>query len=317
MTDEAERSLHHMNTAWHPLLVVLLEHLLPREWYRVLPEVQLTREPQRIDVVVVRLEKRTGDPPPPTHLRSVLDGLRAHNIVHFKGPSDELEREDALQILGYCAQYMALESVHDPSLLCVRVVAPSLTPRFADQVARMDGELAPTALRGVHEGRLGVFALRVIETAVAYPQEHEHLLYTVSPAYVAHPEAVPSLDDKERLLFYLLCQSVARFRNDPRWRTIMKDAPVVEKLYSQARRDLIAMLTLEDRLEGVAPERIARALKVEDRLAGLTPEQIARALKPEQALLTLADEALRALADDDLATLSQETQAAVRARRGR
>jgi hypothetical protein len=61
---------------------------------------------------------------------SVLGGLRAHNLVHLKGPSDALEATDALQLLGYAAQYMVLERIDDPSEVAMRVIAPKLTPRF-------------------------------------------------------------------------------------------------------------------------------------------------------------------------------------------
>ena len=46
-------------TAWHPLLVLLIEQLLPRERWQTVPEFQLSREPLRIDVVLIR---RTGEP---------------------------------------------------------------------------------------------------------------------------------------------------------------------------------------------------------------------------------------------------------------
>jgi hypothetical protein len=121
-----------MRTAWHPLLVVLLEHLLPRAWYRLIPELQLTKEPQRVDTVIIR-KRRAGAAPSPTHLVSVLDGLRDHTLVHFKGPSDALEASDALQLLGYAAQYMVLEGLGDPALLALRVIAPTLPPRFVAQ----------------------------------------------------------------------------------------------------------------------------------------------------------------------------------------
>ena len=307
MSDEIDRALHYMNMAWHPLFILLIEHLVSRDWYRVIPELQLTREPLRLDALVVRKE-REGAAPPPTHLHSVLDDLRDHNVVHFKGPSDELERADALQLLAYCAQSMILEGVYEPTRVSIRVVAPALTRRFTEQVEAMHGELRPTTLKGVYDGRLGCFALRVVETSVAWPPEQEHLLYAVSPAYVAHPEAIPALDDKEQFLFYLLCQSVARFRKEPTWKTIMKDAATVEKAYTKALHDLLALLPDEELFAGITPER---------RLAGLAPEQRLAGLSVEQQILALPEAALQALSDEYIATLPADTQAAVRARRGR
>jgi hypothetical protein len=50
-------------TAWHPLVVVAIEHTLPPGWYQCLSEFQLSREPLRIDIVVVR-RMRQGRPSP-------------------------------------------------------------------------------------------------------------------------------------------------------------------------------------------------------------------------------------------------------------
>jgi hypothetical protein len=72
-------------TAWHPVLVVLLEHVLPGGFYQCISEFQLSREPLRIDVVVVR-RSRPGTPPAPRLLASVVRDLADHTLVHFKGP---------------------------------------------------------------------------------------------------------------------------------------------------------------------------------------------------------------------------------------
>ncbi|MFO0610903.1 MAG: hypothetical protein U0324_47510, partial [Polyangiales bacterium] len=98
--------LVHLRTAWHPLLVLLLELLLPGDLWRVAAEYVLTREPRRIDAVIVRRVADAAARWHPEYLRSVLDGLREHNVVHFKGATDALERADALQLLSYAFQYM-------------------------------------------------------------------------------------------------------------------------------------------------------------------------------------------------------------------
>ncbi|WP_434048554.1 MULTISPECIES: hypothetical protein [Sorangium] len=49
-------------TAWHPVLVALLEHVLPEGWYQCISEFQLAREPLRVDIVILRRSRR-GAPP--------------------------------------------------------------------------------------------------------------------------------------------------------------------------------------------------------------------------------------------------------------
>ncbi|WP_438011254.1 hypothetical protein WME89_22860 [Sorangium sp. So ce321] len=70
-------------------------------------------------------------------------------------------------------------------------------------------------------------------------------------------------------------------------------------------------------LATLPPEQVLAAYTPEQVLAAYTPEQRVAGLPPEQVLLTLPDEALRALSDAYLETLSAETRAAIRARVGR
>ena len=129
----------HLRTAWHPMLILLLEMLLPPDQWQVVAEYALTREPRRIDAVIVRrVDVRDWHP---EYLRSLLDDLLPHNLVHFKGATDDLERADAPQLLSYAYQYMALEALQCPADISLRVVAPTLTPRFLAQLEALDGVL--------------------------------------------------------------------------------------------------------------------------------------------------------------------------------
>jgi hypothetical protein len=312
--DAAPEPLH-QRTAWHPLLVMLLEMLLPRERWRVQAEFPLTREPRRIDVVVVRQIAEGAWRP--QHLRSVLDGLRGHNVVHFKGATDDLESSDALQLLSYAYQYMALEGIKHPDALALRVVAPRLTPRFREQLLLLGGELRETAVDGVHEGVVQTLALRVVETAVAWPAPGEHLLYPISPGYLKRPVCPVAFDDTEWALYYRLAQGITRLAQDPNWKAIMKDATQVSDATRQALMDLLAVIPPEQRLAGLAPEQRLAGLAPEQRLAGLAPEQRLAGLSEADQIVALPDAALRALPAEYLATLPADAQQRIRARLGR
>ena len=288
----------HARTAWHPLFLFLLEHFLPDEHWQVLGEFSLSREPRRIDAVVVR---RRDDAPPwhPAYLRSVLDHLRPHNLVHFKGATDALERADATQLLSYAFQYMAHCDLETRDAVALRVVAPTLTPRFRTQLDALGGDLAETPLRGVHEGSLGGFTLRVVETTLAWSQPGEHLLYSVSPACITHPRCPDPLDDTELSLYYRLLRNVAQLAKDATWKAIMKDANLVETSAGQALLELLASIPAElrlqglapdVRLQGLAPDDVVTRFKPDDILARFAPEQRLAGLAPEQRLAGLAPE---------------------------
>jgi hypothetical protein len=236
----------HLRTAWHPLLILLLERLLPHELWEVLAEYPLTREPRRIDAVIVRRAAESHWQP--SHLRSVLDYLHEHNLLHFKGATDDLERADALQVLSYAYQYMALHDLRTLAVMSLRVVAPILTPRFREQLTALGGALVQTEVRGVHVGQLQGFALRVVETSVAWSTPGERLLYAISPACLTEPAHPRGFDDTERDVYYRLLQGITQLSQDPRWKAIMKDTTLVGETASQALMDLLAVLPPEVRL---------------------------------------------------------------------
>jgi hypothetical protein len=278
----------------------------------------------RIDVVVVR-RSRAGTPPAPRLLASVVGDLADYTIVHFKGPTDELDRDDARMLFAYALQYLVVAELEDPALVALRVVAPRLTPRFVDALRLLGCELTTTAAAGIHEGRLGVFPLRVIETVRVNVRAGEHLLYTVTPGMLADPGGIPALSSEEIDVFYALQEHVEQLRHPlpGQKRRHMKDENKVVESFDEALKRLIARLppeqvlrayAPEQRLAGLAPEQVLRAYAPEQRLAGLAPEQRLVGLTEAQAVLALPDAMLRGLSDEYLATLPRETRAAIQKR---
>jgi hypothetical protein len=304
-------------TAWHPLVVAAIEHTLPPGWYQCLSEFQLSREPLRIDIVVVR-RTREGTPPPPRLLASVLADLADHTLVHFKGPTDELARDDALMLLAYVLHYLVVAEVESPALAALRVIAPRLTPRFVRALGSLGCELTST-VPGIHEGRLLVFPLRVIETVPVSARAGEHLLYTVTPQMLTNPTGLPGFDAEETAVFWALREHVEQLRHPPpdRPRRIMKDEDKVIESFDQVMARNLARLSPEQRIAGLAPEQVLKSYAPEQRLAGLAPEQRLAGLTEAQAVLALPDAMLRALSDEYLATLPEATRAAIGKRLGR
>jgi hypothetical protein len=179
------------------------------------------------------------------------------------------------------------------------VVASRLTPRFVEALKLLGCALTTTAV-GVHEGRLGVFPLRVIETVPVNGRAGEHLLYTVTPGMLADPGGVPALSGEESEVFYALQEHVEQLRHPLPGlkRRHMKDTDKVVESFEKAMASILARMPPERRLAGLAPEQ---------RLAGLTEAQ---------AVLALPDAVLRGLSNEYLATLPPATRTAVKRRLG-
>jgi hypothetical protein len=276
-------------------------------------------------------ETRTRDPrspfwrkPPPHLLTSVVGDLAEHTLVHFKGPTDELERDDARMLLAYALQYLVVAEIEDPAAVALRVVAPSVTPRFVEALRLLGCELTTTAA-GTHEGRLGVFPLRVVETVPANARAGEHLLYTVTPGMLTDPGGIPALSTEEIEVFWALREHVEQLRHPLPGvrRRHMKDENKVVESFEQALKRLVERLSPEQRLAGLLPEQRLAGLLPEQRLAGLAPEQRLAGLLPEQrlaglteaqAVLALPEAMLRGLSNEYLATLPRHTRAAIQRR---
>lgn len=171
-------------TAWHPMLVTLLEIYLPSGW-QLIPELLLNRLPQRIDIVILEL---VGSAPGVPHkLHSIFDFLRPHTLIEHKGPTDDLAAEDALVLVAYGAQYMRLKKLKDPTELCLMVIADRIPPAFVGQVARMQGRLTLVD-KGLWRGQLAGAVLHAVETGEAAQRgPTERLLYTFSRAFLNDP----------------------------------------------------------------------------------------------------------------------------------
>lgn len=256
-------------------------------------------------MVVIR-RKVEGRPPTPWQLRTVLGDLREHNLVHFKGTTDELEVDDALQLVEYAAGYMRAEGLHDATRLALRVVAPSLTPRFREALSQW-AMLARTELPGVHEGALGAIALRVIETSLACDLPHEELLMLFSPRFLAERRVRAPVDERERHLYNRLYRSIEQLARTPE-AAMTKDVALVQKHFEEDLADIVPLTNLSIVLSKLTPAQ---------RLAGLDPAQRLAGLDPAHAVLALPDEALSGLSERYLATLPDDVQAQVRARLGR
>ncbi len=257
-------------TAWHPMLVALLERFLPRG-YKLFPEFLLSRLSQRADILVVRLE---AEPGPVERLHSILDYLRAHTLIEYKGPTDDLGGEDMLVLLGYGYQYMRRARLQDPSEVCLMVIADRMTQSFLAQAKRCGVDLAEVE-RGLWQGRFGGFVMHGVETGKAAERGRtEHLLYTFSRAFVADPAGVRPLDQEEAQVYIWLYQQVQQFRQ-ARGAMAVKDGDTFEQ----------SMMEMFESLSAAHPELIGRLLArctPEQRLQGLTPEDLLRSLGPEE-----------------------------------
>ncbi|MDR2376497.1 MAG: hypothetical protein LBD96_08680, partial [Treponema sp.] len=94
-------------TAWHPAFVQAFQ--LELEQYRTvlefIPEFQLTSEPLRIDLAVIRKLK---DVPIEKNIAAIF---RSDNLVEYKSPDDHLSVEDFYKMYGCACLYASMKKL--------------------------------------------------------------------------------------------------------------------------------------------------------------------------------------------------------------
>jgi hypothetical protein len=316
-----------VRTAWHPLLTSLLRQLLGPDSFEVRDEFPLTKEPQRVDIVII---KRLADAPEPELLDTVLDTLLPHNLLHFKGPTDELEAHDAMQLMGYAYQYMNVEKLEDPSQLGLAVLASQMTPRFLKQFRALGAELQEHPVhQGVLQGSMSGFSLRCVSLEQASRQQGNALLVGVSRGVLKDPSRWPVFSATEMALFHGMAQQIRQLR-DKGGELMYPGLTMAESTYEEAvlrlmgairpktvvkalTPEMLAELTPE-MLAGLAPEQVAAALPADKLAAALPAEQRLAGLDEAHAVLALPVSMLRALSSDYLDALPQDVQAIVKQR---
>lgn len=289
--EDAKSQVDERRTAWHPMLVTVFEQLVPAGW-KVIPELLLNRLPQRVDIVIIRLE---GTPTTTVRkLHSIFDYLRKHTLIEFKGPTDDLEAIDALTLLGYACQYMAMNKVFEPDDVRLMVVADRIPPSFVKQIERLGGTFAPTN-NGLWQGTLAGLSLHGIELREAYKAgQSENLLYIFCKKFLKHPGVEKPVDEEDWAMYRLLRKQVVQFWRNPETMNV-RHIDIAEERLQEAIDQYIQEMPLEKRFKGATPEQLAARLTPEQLAACLTPEQRLAGLTLEQILAALPPELARKL----------------------
>ena len=278
--DEKKNKRQDTRTAWHPLLVLLIEQLAPAN-RKVVPEYHLNRLPQRVDIVVLA----QSDVPATraTKLRSIFDEARKWTLLEFKGVTDDLEPEDVFVLLGYACQYMVLHEISNLDEMCLMVVADRVTNSFVARVERMGGRLEYQG-QGIWRGELAGLPLCAIELREAYKTSRtERLLGLFTRDFLKEPLAprfTEGLDIEELRLYDLLCQHIQQLRKDPATMH-MKDIDIADEGMKAAWRQLIDHTPIEDRLRGLTPKQRLEGLTPDEVFSHFTPEQLAAVIPPD------------------------------------
>jgi hypothetical protein len=322
--DEHEGEAGPARTLWHRLLGKELELVLTPVGITVLTEVQVSSNPPKADILLLR---RSGDAWTAEQLPFLPDGVRdslaSHILIEFKY-RETIQEETFQQAIGYDYFYQQ-----------------------GQQLARTQVETFVFSAKTPQQATLQAFGYEEAETAGVYRSKtvlvrHVTLLILnqlLPVPYNTFVQCFASQRRVRRAAFQRLLADGQDALSEALWdfltglqnhmqikegnmsEVISEDMgltpEIVMETGRQIRKALIARLTPEERLEGLTPEArralIAR-LASEERLAGLAPEERLAGLAPEERLAGLApEERLAGLAPDEMIALLEQIEVYLRA----
>ncbi len=298
-------------TAWHPPFTGLLQERGPR-WAKVTGEVQLTTEPLRVDDVIEVWADRPHDPDDVgTTLREMWRFIVVVGLVEYKSVVWPFQHGDLSRLIAYG---MLWRTTHQRRVLRAD---GSRSERIAAHEVTLI--LAVPSINSALRDELDDLGLTLPPSHTGYHYITDALL----PLVVIDLRAVAERDDDDVLRCFAglpLHTVEARRWVGQHWSTEGKpmSTHATPDLYGYDEfiDRLNQELTPAQRLRGLTPAQRLEGLAPAERLEGLAPAERLEGLSVGEAILALPVEALRGLTDAFLATLPDEVQATVRARRG-
>jgi len=295
-------------TLWHESFADCVVLRKP-SGFEARPEVQLSRRPRRVDLLLLR---RQGEGEHHDHDGRILRGLWPYlarvTILELKSPVRGFRRSDLIRLSSYGAQYHAdhAEELESPAALTLVLVVPRLEHALEAEIAHLGWRLEPLG-NGYAQLRGAWYTTFVVVTNEVADSEHDDFLRIFSDHELETAEAYHWLEhwlvDREPT-----DHTTPRKGYEEMIDKLLHKLPPERVMRVYKRRDELArLLNAEERLAGLAPE---------ERLAGLAPEERLAGLAPEEQILALSDEVLRGFTDEYIRSLPHPVQTKIRKRLG-
>jgi len=259
-------------TGWHPGFAQLAIERRPGN-FEVLSEVQLSQDPRRADLLLVRRIGEAAGRSAQT-LRGLWPLIPRVGLVEFKSPSHGFRRGDLMKLYSYGFHYLERhrDEFSSPRELVLVLVNPSITPTLRDEVAFLEGTIEPL---GNGYARVAD-AVEWLQTIIVSTDEVAEAENDACLSIFSHKD----MDDPEAVHWFRqwLAQEV----------TIMGD-PAEIKDFDDMWNKLLHMLPLEKRLEGLSIEERLAGLSSDERLAGLSRAELEQLIAKARRLVDEAE----------------------------
>jgi hypothetical protein len=149
-------------TAWHPAFLEAIKLELDQygDALEYVPEYQLTKEPLRIDVVIVKKRK---DVPITKKIAAIF---RGDNIIEYKSPTDYISVEDFYKVYAYACLYTTKKprTAAFVTDLTIPFVGSRYPRKLAEHLERVRGYVVEKSGPGVYSVKGDLIPMQIIDT---------------------------------------------------------------------------------------------------------------------------------------------------------
>jgi hypothetical protein len=144
---------------WHPAFVqalqLELEPYLDKLQFRI--EHQLTSEPLRVDLVVVRKKRGLFID------KNIASGFRAHNLIEYKSPEDYLSTADFHRVCAYANLYLSQTGIPETEL-CISFVGSRHPHKLFAYLKKVRGNTVEEKSAGIYIVKGEAAGIQIIDT---------------------------------------------------------------------------------------------------------------------------------------------------------
>jgi hypothetical protein len=150
------------HTSWHPAFLEAIKLELDQygDILEYTPEYQLTKEPLRIDVVIVKKRKNVAIK------KNIASIFRGDNIIEYKSPSDYISLEDFYKVYAYACLYVtaAPKKAEDISDLTITFAGSRYPQKLAEHLEKARHCTVEKSSPGVYIVKGDPVPIQIIDT---------------------------------------------------------------------------------------------------------------------------------------------------------
>lgn len=253
----------------HRLFGLILMDFFTGSPFVVEVEKDLSEQQQNLDVIIIRRQPGEFHEPLPDGFGELVN----HNLVTFKSHQEALSAWAVQELISHYVSYRKLVS---PS---TDVLLPESEFRLIAFCARSPQQLAgqfplQKVGEGVYDYRCAGLVIHIVvahELPLATRNALCHLFSALTPQV---EYAIGHYEQHSPRTSSLLRQLFERYREEG-----LSMSYTMEDFEREVKEEMLAKMTLKERLEGLSPEQRMQGLPPEQRMQGLPPEVIEQYLK--------------------------------------